>query len=108
MREVAKLQIEAAVDMLPGEKRRLATIASSHDRSKQFDILADVEQGVTDITVTIDRLPVMKTKANVSKKRGQTTKLLELLTPYDYSLRDLHALGQIKKGDALNVRIETL
>ena len=107
MAEIAKIQVTADADMGEGERRRLATIASADDQHKQFELLADVERNATDIKVAIDKVSGFETKSNTTKKKGEKTSLLGLLPPYDYSMRHLVAQGNIKKGEILNIKIET-
>jgi hypothetical protein len=107
MDKLGSVELVADKDVKKGEETKNDALFASSERGKEFELLKDVTRDTTGIKVTIAKAGSFDTKADTSKKKGEKTNCRALLKHADLS-KNLKASEDIKKGDKLDVTIETL
>ena len=109
MAKLGSITLESSKDVLKGDTERTsaARVFAAPERSKEFELLEDVEKDKTAIKVTVGTLGSFNSTANVSKKKGEKVNFTSLVKYADMSA-DHVAEGAVTKGDKVEVTFETI
>jgi hypothetical protein len=107
MAKLGSIELKADQDIAKGNKIPFNRLFLGADLWRTFQLLEDVQNDKTKIRVAISKCDSFKTKANATKKRGEVTSCVLLLSRDDLA-RKIIATDDIKKGEKLMVALETL
>jgi hypothetical protein len=105
--KLGSIELKADQDIAKGNRTPFNRLFLSADLWQTFQLLEDVQDDKTKIRVTIAKGDSFKTKANTTKKRGEVTSCVLLLSRDDLA-RKITTTDDIKKGEKLVVALEKL
>ncbi len=76
------------------------------ERVKKMTIETDVNQNQTKLKVSIAKLGVIESSSDITKKKGEEAHLWALMK-YAKTTSKMKVLEPIKKGEALDITVET-
>jgi len=103
---VGKVSLKADKDVSAGSEVSLSELFTYDERRKEFALEYDVERDKTKLKVNVPKLGVIETVADTTKKKGEKTNIWLLMKISDFS-KKVKAVESIKKGDILDITIET-
>jgi len=107
MAKLGSIELKADQDIAKGNKTPFNHLFLSADLWQTFQLLEDVQNDKTKIRVAVSNGDSFKTKANATKKKGEYTNCVQLLSRDDFT-KKIVATDDIKKGDKLTLTLETL
>jgi len=105
--KLASIELTANKDVKKGEKVTIESLFAYVERRKEFEVPSDIKRGDIKIKVDISKVGALETKSDTTKKKGEKTSLVALLSYLDLR-KELTASEDVKKGDKLTVNIETV
>jgi len=103
---LGSIRLTAAVDVKRGERVNLRQLFSVEERRKAFTAQVDAPTGAK-VKVNVAKLEPMETIVDLGSKKGEAASLWRLLKIWDLD-RELVASEDIRKGEGLEVTVETL
>jgi len=102
MTSIGTIELTAGIDVRAGEKTTIPTLFPLSERSKEYELQADVVEG-RKLTVALSKLDPFDTTLDATLKKGQSVSCWRLIRYADFNERDLVAAEDIRKGDKLTV-----
>lgn len=104
---VGKVSLTSDRDVSAGTEASLSDLFTYTERRKEFTLESDVERDKTKLKVSVSKLGTLEATADTTKKKGEKTNLWLLVKIGDFS-KKIKAAENIKKGDVLDITVETI